>query len=335
MIANSTNDEPSCCILLRNLPAAAKEEDLAVTLRNHKMREIHVMRDRTAGDSLQLSYIEFSHLHDAKNWYTENKDNYYILGQRVYMSYTRSRKQGFEWNCSKCNASNHSNRSLCAVCNSYREDYEDSSRDSRPKELAPTSNVIILRGLLPTSTDTAIRDALCHVTSHPVIEVRLIRDKISKVSRGFCFIDFETVAIATEVLDQIFSQEPALFVEGTRVKANFARGSNIVPAKSISQVAASAISQGKWSATPEICQPLAIPLERDASRTIYSSEPQKYSSEITPSSPAPSASYQYDSSSGYYYDPASGKILMLLTENLLIRNLYADKSSKNYLNIIT
>ena len=273
-----------------------------MSTRAFQTREIRILYDTDTKKSRGMGLIEFAYEADASAWLTQNRDSFYIFGEKITVQYTEHRVREGEWKCTKCNASNYSHRLVCYICSTSVYESEEANRGSRPLELAPPTNVLILRGLKFSTTEDEIRAAIDTISNDRVRDIRLIRDRLTKQSRGFCFIEFMGISEATETLDSIFEQDPAFFVDGIRAIANFARGT-FTSTKS-SQAAQSAIEQGSWSSVSEQGQvnKIATKGNTQGGDEAYSSKPVPYSSGGTENS-----QYQYDPSSGYYYDTASGQ----------------------------
>jgi RNA recognition motif-containing protein len=110
------------------------------------------------------------------------------------------------------------------------------------RESNPPSQILILKGLDSQTSEENVRQAIQVVTNLPVQDIRVIKDKISGLGRGFCFVDLSTIETATEMLKTLRSQSPAFFVDGKRVYANFARGHSHSERQSQSSLASTAIA---------------------------------------------------------------------------------------------
>ncbi|KAI6655257.1 RNA-binding protein 5 [Oopsacas minuta] len=296
--------DPSPLILLSNLPTSADRGDIEVSTRPFQTREIRILYDTDTRKSRGMGLIEFAYESDATAWLTQNKDSFYIFGEKITVEYTVLKAREGEWKCAKCNASNYSHRLVCYICSNPLYESEAVNQGSRPPELAPPSNVLILRGLKFTTTEEVVRAAICTISNNRVKDIRLIRDRLTKQSRGFCFVEFVGISEATETLDTIFGQDPAFFVDGIRTIANFARG-NFTSNKP-NQAALSAIEQGSWSSVSEQGPEGKVVTggSKLGGEQEYSSKPVTYSTPVSSSSTE--SRYQYDPTSGYYYDSASG-----------------------------
>ena len=49
-----------------------------------------------------------------------------------------------------------------------------------------------------------IRKALVEITALPIYDVRLIRDKLTSTSRGFCFVELGSVEVTMYMCDCMF-----------------------------------------------------------------------------------------------------------------------------------
>jgi RNA recognition motif-containing protein len=81
----------------------------------------------------------------------------------------------------------------------------------------PDKPVLMARGLDESSGEGAILDAFTPFGQ--VKEIRLVKDRVTKVSRGFAFVEFHSVEHAKAAAD---SSEPIL-VDGCVVRVSFAQ----------------------------------------------------------------------------------------------------------------
>jgi len=151
--------------------------------------------------------------------------------------------------------------------------------------------------------DVAIRD------------VRLITDKYTNKSRGFCFVEVTSTEDGRSLYTKITKMDPPFEIGSRKVNVSYQR--EPTAAKETNQAAQSAIAAAQWSAgamktgapttattptTPAVVEKPAVVKEDPADAKM----------------PLQVGSYVYDEKSGFYYDSASG--------------LYYDPKTKYYYN---
>ncbi|CAB4021042.1 RNA-binding 5-like, partial [Paramuricea clavata] len=139
----------------------------------------------------------------AKKWIDDCKGKLVIEDDSVIMDFSRSKmavESHRDWVCSKCGTQNFSSkrRNTCFTCNTPKDENDET------KELGSTPcKVLILRGLDILTTEETIRQSLASFTSTPIFDVRLIKDKLTGTSRGFCFIELGSIEEATQLREEL------------------------------------------------------------------------------------------------------------------------------------
>lgn len=140
------------------------------------------------------------------------------------------------------------------------------------------------------------------ISEAPIKDVRLIADKYTNKSRGFCFIEFSSIEDGTRFYKKLTAMDPPLEIHGRRVAVSYQREPQ--PNKPSSQAAAGAIAAAQWSATTQN--------KPDNKEMLDNTTSQQQNL------PNTVGSYVYDEKSGFYYDNTSG--------------LYYDPKTKYYYN---
>ena len=84
-------------------------------------------------------------------------------------------------------------------------------------------SALIFRGLDALTTEDNIIAALANVTNLPVKNIKVIRDDLTGTSQGFGFLEMNSLADSTAVLDVIKNQGSALEVDGKAVLVSYAK----------------------------------------------------------------------------------------------------------------
>lgn len=162
-----------------------------------------------SGESRKLALAEFASVHDAQKFV--DGPTVRIGGRSLYVEYSRGQSeshQKLDWVCNinGCDGFNFARRTSCFQCGAQKDPTfathmaSDDSRDTHRRDIYDSnvpSSVLVVRGLEPSIDEETIRFAF---QSYTIKEVRLVRDKVSNQSRGFCFVSFQTVEAATEAL---------------------------------------------------------------------------------------------------------------------------------------
>ena len=80
---------------------------------------------------------------------------------------------------------------------------------------------LVLRGLDALTTEDAIVTAMSQVSYSTVKNIRIIRDETTNTSRGYGFLELNSVSEATRLLDQL-SHNP-LEVDGKQLLVSYAK----------------------------------------------------------------------------------------------------------------
>ncbi|XP_029206023.2 RNA-binding protein 5-like isoform X1 [Acropora millepora] len=256
---DSRQDEPTSVVILHGLDKDLEEEDMIEALRRDgtDFLDIRIVRHKS-GDSRGFGFLEFKSVLEAREWKERNRGRYYVRGHTVCIDYSRPRTATSaviekDWICSKCGGQNFSSkrRLSCFKCGAPK-DVSDLIDD---KDLLTNNpcKVLILKGLDTITHDEAIRKALVEITALPIYDVRLIRDKLTSTSRGFCFVELGSVEEASQLLEIISNMQPPFIIDGQTVTVSYAKHDN-PPKQTSANAAAAAIEQAQWSLMPSSSQ---------------------------------------------------------------------------------
>jgi len=177
--------------------------------------------------------------------------------------------------------------------------------DGKDKDAIP-SNVLMFRGLDYRTTEEQVQRRLRDLTKVPIKDVRLITDKYTNKSRGFCFVEVTSVAEGKELMNKIQRLDPPFEISNRKVTVTYQRE----PGEK-NQAADAAIAAAQWSATTKHDVPPTVETQNDTANPNPATAAQG-------SMPQTIGSYVWDEKSGYYFDQSSG--------------LYYDPKTKYYYN---
>ncbi|XP_047122781.1 RNA-binding protein 10 [Hydra vulgaris] len=337
---------PSSTIILQNIGLDMTERKIEdrVKADGFTCRHIAVIRDRDTGDNRGYAFVEFHSIENAEKWLKFNKRVLFIDDRQIHMNFSKSRKNDTpiyaDWNCVECKALNFGSRKQveknpsCFRCGIPQKDSFDDNeirnRDSKEdiSKLEPC-NVLMLRGMDFSTTEETIRMCISQLTSFPIYDVRLIKDKVTDMSRGFAFVEMGNTHDAQALLDIIERSNPPLEIENRRVTAGFARHGYNAPLASkansrlgqsnIQTAASLAVAQGNASSKTEYSQAFIDSYNTPGQHPLNTQKGQKLKPPV-PNQPL-SSTYTFDAATGYYYDS--------------VTELYYDPNSGYYYNATT
>mmetsp|Transcript_64680 Transcript_64680/g.173351 ORF Transcript_64680/g.173351 Transcript_64680/m.173351 type:complete len:397 (-) Transcript_64680:52-1242(-) len=300
----STVDDnpPTSTLLIKGLSTRTTDQSIGTALaRFGPLIDLRLPKDRETGLSRGIAFVDFPSVEAAQKAMKGLRGRLVIDNQEGKVEYSRdaskpvaavaqqsSRPQAMDWLCERCNTVNFARRTHCFSCNVERSEdavlvnavLPSGSGGSRSWEASGTEepcNVLIVRGVAAETTEATIRATFSHFAT--VGLVRLIHEHGTGQSRGFCFVDFASVADASRVL----REAQGLVIDGQQVRMAYARPKDATPGSaarsglgSLAVEQARAIASGQTYATP-------------------SNVPEGFVHD-------PRSGWYYHSTSGYYFD---------------------------------
>ncbi|CEM19653.1 unnamed protein product [Vitrella brassicaformis CCMP3155] len=211
---------PASTIMVRKLPPTVVELQIETAVRAMCGREhfappisVRIARQKGTGESRGFGFIEFATVEDAST-FLKSTFGVFELGKGVDCPVDFSREdaregrrgdgqwqwwdkggagkdgqQQMDWICAKCDYINFTKRTECKQCGEPKMPNCVHIAHGSPNPLAEEPALtLIVKGLDPNSTDDDIKAAFMPFAT--VKDLRLVRDKNTGVSRGFCFIEF-------------------------------------------------------------------------------------------------------------------------------------------------
>lgn len=224
-------DTPTNTILLRNLPPQVEEKDIRAELMmfGAPVRDVRLMR-RSTGTSRGFAFVEFQSVADAQRWMDHyqgvlNIQNHYSA--TMHYSTPKTPDKGpihkTDWTCSKCGVHNFKRRDHCFKCTLSREESERKQEGDGFDQVGTNPcNTLILRGLDALTTEDNILHVMSQITTFPLKNVQIIRDDATNTSKGFGFMELNTVNEASQLMDQ-FNNHVPLEVDGKQLLVNYAK----------------------------------------------------------------------------------------------------------------
>ncbi|KAH7976030.1 hypothetical protein HPB52_008276 [Rhipicephalus sanguineus] len=129
-----------------------------------------------------------------------------------------------DWNCSKCGVNNFRRRDSCFKCSASREEAEASGTGDGYDEISSVpTNTLLLRNLDVLTTEERVLAVLGQTTNVPIKSLKVARDPVTGVSRGFCYVELHTVSEAAQLDDLLLNLGGQFYIDGRQVLVAYAR----------------------------------------------------------------------------------------------------------------
>ncbi|CAO3627821.1 unnamed protein product [Mucor fragilis] len=198
--------------------------------------DVSLIKDRDSGESRKFAFIRFTSVGHAIQFVEKHRtfdmDSYIV---RVdYCKKTNVADDKEEWRCTKCGNFNPCSRRNCLECKqsssasaAEKRTYETETieiNDGTKDMSSSPSKMLLLRQLDHLSTEESIYNAVHSLQG--VLRAILIRDKLTKMSCEFAFVEFLDIQSARLALD--YCRE-LLTIDGRRATASFANQESFIP----------------------------------------------------------------------------------------------------------
>nr|CAG4715002.1 unnamed protein product [Naegleria fowleri] len=321
--------QPTLSVILKGLSNSANEEEITNIIYNiHGLvpTRVRIVRDKETGQSRGFGFVDFSTVEESQMLMDSTAGGMFIGNDYVELEYSHKaapiakpsenvqeesyKEQIYQdWICGHCNTQNFMHRDSCFGCSHPRDETaqevitKQSENISQNDGLPPTVELIV-RGLNILTTETTLLNVFGQFA--PVKACRVIKDKVTQISRQFGFVEFYSVEDATRVL----SMCSELFIDGVRVNVAYAKRQHVpeteVPATEDVNVA-------QWNAlynytgTDEKLEEKQKKIEtKDEISNKSLSQCGFVFDEETGYYYNSQLNYYYDTKTGYYYDCAAG-----------------------------
>eukprot|EP00118_Oscarella_pearsei_P010223 m.61965 g.61965 ORF g.61965 m.61965 type:complete len:175 (+) comp35034_c1_seq2:890-1414(+) len=98
----------------------------------------------------------------------------------------------------------------------------------------PESNVVLFRKLDTLSSEDTIRSTILAIAPLNIIQIRIVKDKLTNTSRGFCFIELDSIHSAHYLVELLKTMKPPFSLDGREVHFSFAKSPPVAPSFSLS-----------------------------------------------------------------------------------------------------
>ncbi|XP_065179416.1 RNA-binding protein 5-like isoform X2 [Sycon ciliatum] len=251
--------EPTSILIVKGLKPDTLEDTISQAMEKRgsgPLKDVRIVRDKMTGVSRGFAFVEFLTTREASRFIDICcDDTLFIDDVPMALEFSRKREEGStEWICIRCDAPNPRWREACSVCHRKKPslpslDEVDPPMDGAAESGSSPSNVLIFRGLDALSTELTVTEAVRAHTALPIKDVRLIKDRLTNTSRGFCFVELNSIAEANQLLESLQYLDPPFAIDGRSIIIGFARQPQVNPAQAKS--GAAAIQAAQWSSGPK------------------------------------------------------------------------------------
>lgn len=185
-------EEPSNTIMVQGLPSSITEDDIKFSFDDLRANYIAVslIKDRRTGINKGKAFVEFITVSDAKDVMNGTRGTLNISGYISKLSYG-------------CNLNGEVDR--------YNTDKSNYWKMEKP------TNTVMLRGVPGMFSDDEVSSYVTEVFRH-VVDVRLLRDQRTGMSRGIGFVEFDSVAEAQRWMEY---QQGLLTIDDAQITLSY------------------------------------------------------------------------------------------------------------------
>ncbi|CAJ0844450.1 9280_t:CDS:2 [Entrophospora sp. SA101] len=211
--------EPNNHVILQGLPLSASEDDIQNTLESlhASIENIRLIRDRRTGDSRRFAFVKFTSVEHARQFIEANHPFIMMDDIRVRVEYSNSASAEDE----------ESMESAALQSTPTSSFFNDGENDLGHVPY----HVLLVRGLDPLTTEETLYAATSQLAA--LRRVMLIKDRASRISWGFAFLDYQDVQASSYILSLVNNPQyyPDGFIIDSRpVDITFANPSSFIPA---------------------------------------------------------------------------------------------------------
>ncbi|CAG8547476.1 3499_t:CDS:10 [Ambispora gerdemannii] len=228
--------EPNNFVILQGLPFSITEHQVGFyrlsspciqqTLESLQasIENIRLIKDHKTGTSRRYAFVKFTSVEHARQFIEANHPFIIVDKVRVNIAYSHSASVEDEgWACKSVSGSLHS-----ASSGSFLN-FNDGSKDA---SFYPHS-FLLVRGLDPLTTEESLYSAINPISPQGMLKrVLLIKDRASRISWGFAFLEYRDIQTSVKVLSLVCDQQkfPKGFIIDSRsVSITYANPGCFIP----------------------------------------------------------------------------------------------------------
>ncbi|QSL64605.1 hypothetical protein MERGE_001906 [Pneumocystis wakefieldiae] len=235
--------EPNIQVIFQGLEPNMIEIDIqrAIEERGGQIENVILIRHKETRESRCFAFAKFISLEHSKQFIENNYPFLYIGNHRVRISYSKENKWDDDgWICYSCGINNFPRREVCFKCGVPKQDVATAGNltHSAPlvlndgsQDIATTpSQFLLLRKLDHLTTEELIVKGMAKLQV-PIVRVLLIRDRMTRQSWGFAFVEYADVNGSKKALANALSltSGKGFTISSKTIELSFIHGGVFVP----------------------------------------------------------------------------------------------------------
>ncbi|KTW30316.1 hypothetical protein T552_00789 [Pneumocystis carinii B80] len=235
--------EPNMQVILQGLEPHMNEIDIqrAIEGQGGEIESVILIRNRETRESRCFAFAKFISVEHSRRFIEGNYPYIYIGGHRVRISYSKENKWEEEgWICFSCGINNYPRREVCFKCGVVKQDVTVAGnlthsaplvQNDGSQDIATTpSQFLLLRKLDVLTTEELIVKGMAKLQV-PIVRVLLIRDRATRQSWGFAFVEYADVNESKKALANAMSltSNKGFTISSKTIELSFIHGGVFVP----------------------------------------------------------------------------------------------------------
>ncbi|CAG8519615.1 5604_t:CDS:2 [Ambispora leptoticha] len=250
--------EPNNFVILQGLPFSITEHQIQQTLEGLQasIENIRLIKDHKTGTSRRYAFVKFTSVEHARQFIEANHPYIIIDKVRVNIAYSHSASVEDEgWACKSCRHLNYKWLDRCHQCKNLKRvdliievsgslhsassgsflNFNDGSKDA---SIYP-HNILLVRGLDPLTTEESLYSAINSISPQGMLKrVLLIKDRASRISWGFAFLEYRDIQTSAKVLSLVCDLQKfpkGFIIDSRNVSITYANPGCFIPVYSTTE----------------------------------------------------------------------------------------------------
>lgn len=235
--------EQNIQVIFQGLEPHVVESDLQRVIEGlgGQIENVILIRNRETRESRCFAFAKFISVEHARQFIDANYPYVYMGNHRVKISYSKENKwEDDGWICFSCGINNYPRREICFKCGMSKQDITVAGNltHSAPlvlndgvQDMATTpSQFLLLRKLDLLTTEELIAKGMTKLQV-PIVRVLLIRDRVTRQSWGFAFVEYADVNGSKKALANAtnLTSNKGFTISSKKIELSFIHGGVFVP----------------------------------------------------------------------------------------------------------
>ncbi|KAG5438924.1 hypothetical protein PCANB_002254 [Pneumocystis canis] len=233
--------EPNIQVIFQGLDPYVVETDLQQVIEElgGQIENVVLIRHRETRESRCFAFAKFISVEHARQFIDAHFPYLYMGNNRVRISYSKeNRGEDDGWICRCCGINNYPRREVCFRCGLAKQDatvtgnlthsapmvLNDGSQDVS----TTPSQFLLLRKLDPLTTEELIVKGMAKLQV-PIVRVLLIRDRMTRQSWGFAFVEYVDGSSKALLNSMNLSSNKGFTISSKTIELSFIHGGVFVP----------------------------------------------------------------------------------------------------------